>query len=67
MFQRAVAIAEKSRGPRPRKSGGDPGSEIPTAMLEAPLIDLTNRGDVVLDPFLGTGTTLIAADNAGRV
>lgn len=38
----------------------------PTAMLEDALLDLTNRGDIVLDPFLGSGSTLIAADKAGR-
>lgn len=38
----------------------------PTAMLDA-LLDLTGRGDIVLDPFLGSGSTLIAADRAGRV
>jgi DNA modification methylase len=39
----------------------------PTAMLEDALLDLTNRGEIVLDPFLGSGSTLIAADRAGRV
>jgi DNA modification methylase len=39
----------------------------PTAMLEDALLDLTNRGDVVLDPFLGSGSTLIAAGSTGRV
>jgi DNA modification methylase len=39
----------------------------PTAMLEDALLDLTNRGEIVLDPFLGSGSTLIAADKAGRV
>ena len=39
----------------------------PTAMLEDGLLDLTNRGDVVLDPFLGSGSTLIAADRTGRL
>ncbi len=39
----------------------------PTAMLEDALLDLTNRGDIVIDPFLGSGSTLIAADNTGRV
>jgi DNA modification methylase len=39
----------------------------PTAMLEDALLDLTNRGDIVLDPFLGSGSTLIAADKAGRI
>jgi DNA modification methylase len=39
----------------------------PTSMLEDALTDLTNRGEVVLDPFLGFGSTLIAAENTGRV
>jgi DNA modification methylase len=39
----------------------------PTAMLQDALIDLTNRGDIVLDPFLGSGSTLIAAENTGRI
>jgi DNA modification methylase len=34
-------------------------------MLDA-LHDLTNRGDIVLDPFLGSGATLIAAEKTGR-
>jgi len=36
----------------------------PTAMLENALLDLTNHGDIVLDPFLGSGSTLIAAESA---
>ena len=28
----------------------------PTAMLEDALLDLTNRGDIVIDPFLGSGS-----------
>jgi DNA modification methylase len=39
----------------------------PTAMLQDALIDLTNRGDFVIDPFLGSGSTLIAAHKSGRV
>ena len=39
----------------------------PTAMFEDALLDLTNRGDIVLDPFLGSGSTLIAAVRAGRI
>jgi DNA modification methylase len=39
----------------------------PTAMLEDALLDLTNRADIVIDPFLGSGSTLIAADKTGRV
>jgi DNA modification methylase len=36
-------------------------------MWEDALVDLTSRGDIVLDPFLGSGATLIAAENSGRV
>src|ERR1700734_1548524 len=39
----------------------------PTAMLEDALLDLPNRGDFVIDPFLGSGSTLIAAENTGRI
>jgi DNA modification methylase len=39
----------------------------PTAMLEDALLDLSNRADLVIDPFLGSGSTLIAAEATGRV
>jgi DNA modification methylase len=35
-------------------------------MLQDAMIDLTNRGEIVLDPFLGSGSTLLAAENTGR-
>ena len=38
----------------------------PTAMLEDALLDLTHRDDIVLDPFLGSGSTLMAAEKARR-
>jgi DNA modification methylase len=39
----------------------------PVAILQDALSDLTNRGDVVLDPFLGSGSNLIAAEKCSRV
>ena len=39
----------------------------PTVMLEDALLDLTDRGDMVIDPFLGSGSTLIAAEKTGRI
>ena len=39
----------------------------PTAMLEDALLDFSNRGNVVVDPFLGSGSNFIAADKTGRV
>ena len=39
----------------------------PTAMLEDALLDLSNRREIVVDPFLGSGSTLIAADKTGRL
>jgi hypothetical protein len=39
----------------------------PVVMLEDALLDLTHRGDIVLDPFLGSGSTLIASEKTGRI
>ncbi|MEP1230772.1 MAG: DNA methyltransferase [Litorimonas sp.] len=38
----------------------------PAAMIKDVILDSSNRGDVILDPFLGSGTTLIAAHQTGR-
>ncbi len=38
----------------------------PTALVADGLQDVTRRGDLVLDIFLGSGTTLVAAERSGR-
>ncbi|HEY0915023.1 MAG TPA: DNA methyltransferase [Solimonas sp.] len=39
----------------------------PVAMVADAILDSTARGDLVLDPFLGSGTTILAAHKTGRV
>ena len=39
----------------------------PTALVADFLLDCSNRGDLVLDPTVGSGTTLIAAHRTGRI
>jgi DNA modification methylase len=39
----------------------------PTAMLEDALLDLSDRGDIVIDPFLGSGSTLMATHKTDRL
>ena len=38
----------------------------PTAMIADAILDVTRRGDIVLDPFLGSGATLMACERTGR-
>jgi DNA modification methylase len=39
----------------------------PVAMVADAILDGTARGEVILDSFLGSGTTLIAAERVGRI
>jgi DNA modification methylase len=38
----------------------------PTALVSDAIKDCSRRNDIVLDPFLGSGTTLIACEKTGR-
>jgi DNA modification methylase len=38
----------------------------PVALVADALLDSSRRSDIVLDPFLGSGTTLVAAERIGR-
>lgn len=40
--------------------------QFPVELIERLVLSMTNEGDWVLDPFLGTGTTVIAAIRHGR-
>jgi DNA modification methylase len=39
----------------------------PTALLKDAILDLTCRGGIVVDPFLGSGSALLATHATGRV
>ena len=39
----------------------------PVALLHDAILDVTNPGEIVFDGFLGSGSTVIAAERAGRV
>jgi DNA modification methylase len=38
----------------------------PVALVKDALLDCSNRGAIVLDPFGGSGTTMVAAERTGR-
>ena len=38
----------------------------PVAMVADAIMDCSGRGDIILDSFLGSGTTILAAERVGR-
>lgn len=53
------------------RKGSSRGTELhptvkPVLMVADAILDSTSRNDIVLDPFLGSGTTLLAAERTGR-
>ena len=48
------------------KERGEHPCQMPLALLERIIRVSSNPGDLVLDPFAGSGTTLVAAKNLGR-
>jgi DNA modification methylase len=55
-----------SMGSEARQGLQDHPTVKPVCVLEDALLDMTERGDIVLDPFIGSGSTLIAAEKTGR-
>ncbi len=39
----------------------------PVAMVVDAILDCSARGDIILDPYIGSGTTLMASERAGRI
>ena len=42
------------------------GTQKPVECMRRPMLNHTNPGDLVYDPFLGSGTSIIAAETIGR-
>jgi len=51
---------------RHRKRRDEHPCQLPIHLLERLVLMTTDEGDIVLDPFIGTGTTAIAAKRLGR-
>ncbi len=51
---------------KPQRNGEHPTMK-PVALFEYQMCNSTKRGDVVLDMFAGSGTTVIAAERTGRL
>jgi DNA modification methylase len=54
-----------------RRGGSENALELhptvkPIALVSDAILDSTKRNDIVLDPFLGSGTTILAAERIGR-
>jgi len=43
------------------------GTQKPVELMRKPILNHVERGEIVYDPFLGSGTTLLAADGLERV
>ena len=53
-------------GNRNEKATGH-GTQKPVELMRRPILNHTKRSDVVYDPFLGSGTTMMAAELTERV
>jgi hypothetical protein len=62
-----VATLNPFGGKNQEETATGHGTQKPIELMRRPILNHTERGDAVYDPFLGSGTTLIAAELTGRV
>ena len=53
-------------GNRQREPSWGHGTQKPVECMRRPILNNSTPGQIVYDPFLGSGTTLIAAERTGR-
>ena len=73
---RGPPAVDRVGGPEP-ESGREPagpedavtghGTQKPVRLFEIPIGNHAQPGDAVIDPFVGSGTSIIAAEKTGRV
>ena len=51
---------------KPRKSETGHSTQKPVECMRRPIVNNSSKGQAIYDPFLGSGTTLIAAEMEGR-
>lgn len=70
-FSKVVTISQNGqrfniwKQPPKRQRGGHP-APFPTALARSHVVSWSKEGDVVLDPFMGSGTTGVACKNLNR-
>ncbi len=53
--------------PKPQKSETGHGTQKPVELMRRPILNHTTPGEAVYDPFLGSGTTLVACELTDRI
>ena len=75
LIQPAFERTNVWRCPRPRSRGHGPQTataslaqhSVPLPLVTGAITDCTAPGEIILDPFIGAGTTLFAAEQTGRI
>ena len=62
-----VATLNPFGGKNQEETATGHGAQKPLEICRRPMLNHTERGDTIYDPFLGSGTSLIAAELTGRV
>jgi hypothetical protein len=62
-----VATLNPFGGKNPEETATGHGTQKPVELMRRPILNHTERGDAIYDPFLGSGTSLIAAELTERV